>query len=630
MRNAQRTPANNAPARQFICKNGASGLVCTAVQQAVQSRHSDDVDSQNIVKSNNTSTPTIAEGPIGHKKLYFTDEDDKVVIMHGMNIMQKVAPYYFPSFYQPNPSGPGTIGESWGQFWKDNGFNIARVGISWAGVEPSAGNYDDSYILKIRDIVRMFAKYGVFCSLDFHQDGWCGEVPGMGDVPGSTSGSFGGNTYPVWAANYYLAGVSQPNTSFFPFNVYESAALRTVWDNFWHNVPAFADDSQTIQDTVGVQDRYINMAKYVATFFKDECNLLAYESGNEQNMDIQTWELLGSPGFLDVVFGEYPLSILLQNTLTGPYPPFSRPIPPSPPYISDFWTGLFNDFHERFNTAIHAVDPRHMLSNNLSFTETLIAGGAIPNRPKPGNENVILSKSSYGLLDTSLTTPDESQRSYGIGIAIAENNNMAFLATEFGGPLDLVDQVPGIVSYFASKLVSWCYWEFAQGFGNIQEDAAILINTDLPAIPSNIRYNLSDQFTEPYPRVIAGTPLSYSYDPNTQVFNFEYTTDRVVGCSKFKKCALTEIAVPSRCYPNGYQVQITNGENVSTTNDRLLIKAIDCPNSITIIITPRITNAPTTANKPKFKSRNAQPETESIDSYIARTIAAYQARIGKF
>ncbi len=140
--------------------------------------------------------PTTLLPPIGHVSNTFVDLTGRTVILHGANIMNKNPPFYFQSFYQSDGNG-STIGEDWAKFYAANGFNVARVGISWAGVEPSPGVYNDAYILNIRDMVRMFAKYGVYCILDFHQDAWTGAP-----ISGLTPNTFGGDGFPAWTANY--------------------------------------------------------------------------------------------------------------------------------------------------------------------------------------------------------------------------------------------------------------------------------------------------------------------------------------------------------------------------------------------------------------------------------------------
>jgi len=69
--------------------------------------------------------------------------------------------------------------------WKDFeklrevGVNVLRLGIIWAGWEPTRGAYNISYIQVLRDIVLEASQYGIYTVLDMHQDlfsdSFCGE-----------------------------------------------------------------------------------------------------------------------------------------------------------------------------------------------------------------------------------------------------------------------------------------------------------------------------------------------------------------------------------------------------------------------------------------------------------------------
>lgn len=83
-------------------------------------------------------------------------------------------------------------------FLVENGFNVVRLYVSWQGVEPTKGQYNQTY-LNVRwttaiilfcsyivtmfqvlsDIVDMLGSAGIYTILDCHQDVWspkfCGE-----------------------------------------------------------------------------------------------------------------------------------------------------------------------------------------------------------------------------------------------------------------------------------------------------------------------------------------------------------------------------------------------------------------------------------------------------------------------
>ncbi len=662
--------------------------------------------------------------PISHTSNIFVDATGRTVILHGANIMNKSAPYYYPSFYSSDGNG-STLGEDWAKFFADNGFNVARVGIFWEAVEPTPGVYDDSYILKIRDMTRMFAKYGVLVILDFHQDGWSDQnIPGL--LPNN---NFGGEGFPAWASNYNLNGVAQPNnTDGYPFNLFSSPALRTVWDNFWHNVPA-------TPDKMGVQDRYINMRVHVATLFKDEINLLYYGSISEPSVDIQTWTSLGQPGLLDWVSNStlYPPNILSQNS------------------NSKFFKTLFYNFHEKLNAAIRKVDGNHMIGNERTFYE--VAGDHIPVVPKPSDKNIVLARSSYHTEDA----PPQSASDYLQSPLIAKNNNMGFMAQEWGSSGEgdgTFNGYPPVMRFFDTNKISWLFWDFSQYpmtfpvqdqtfdasnsvatwnnlispstiawsstvgnpggsmsvsftsdppnqpngvqiaqnfnagdlsaagrmismdvmvttnsvdacgqpnpcfstymilvtnngpnfdfvpqlqgsliadgqwhhfsgpilpdgssplndvrqltlafFGtpagseqvyvdNIQITGdplqpigleAIFDNTTIPPTGNNVNNPVVNIITEPYPRVIAGTPLNYGYDPASNTMTLSYSKNGANG-SEVPFIFPTEIAVPVRNYPLGYNAKVTGGFVISPANSPQLLM-IRNPNASTVSVT---------------------------------------------
>jgi endoglycosylceramidase len=57
--------------------------------------------------------------------------------------------------------------------------NVIRLHVAWEGVEPAKGQYNYTYIKKLRDIAEMASKYDITVLLDAHQDlfskKFCGE-----------------------------------------------------------------------------------------------------------------------------------------------------------------------------------------------------------------------------------------------------------------------------------------------------------------------------------------------------------------------------------------------------------------------------------------------------------------------
>src|SRR5438270_4814047 len=183
--------------------------------------------------------------PIGHVGRWMTDTDGRVVVLHGLNQVFKVAPY--------TPSADG-FGDDDAAFLQANGFNAMRVGVIWAAVEPQPGVYDDAYLDSIAQTVQTLAAHGIVSLLDFHQDLYNEEFQGEGA--------------PAWAVH----NVGLPNPSLgFPWNYFGNPAADHACDAFWTNVKIGG---------VGLQQHYANAWAHVAARFRGTANVLGYEVMN--------------------------------------------------------------------------------------------------------------------------------------------------------------------------------------------------------------------------------------------------------------------------------------------------------------------------------------------------------------
>ncbi len=99
--------------------------------------------------------------PLGHAGRWITDAKGRAVVIHGINMVYKLPPYY--------PSAVG-FGADDAAFLKSIGFNAVRVGVLWQAVEPKPGVYDDGYLRQIASTVATLARFGIVSLLDFHQD----------------------------------------------------------------------------------------------------------------------------------------------------------------------------------------------------------------------------------------------------------------------------------------------------------------------------------------------------------------------------------------------------------------------------------------------------------------------------
>jgi endoglycosylceramidase len=202
--------------------------------------------------------------PIAHTGRWLTDTSGRVLIVHGFNMVYKVAPYY--------PAAAG-FGAPDAALLQHLGFNVVRVGVVWKAVEPNPGVYDDRYLAQIKATVRALAGKGVYSLLDFHQDLYNERFQGEGA--------------PDWAVQ---DGALQNPSDGFPLNYVENPALQHALDQFWANAPG--------PGGVGLQDRYAAAWRHVAQMFRGVPAVLGYELLNEPAAGTEFSTCLGGcPGF---------------------------------------------------------------------------------------------------------------------------------------------------------------------------------------------------------------------------------------------------------------------------------------------------------------------------------------------
>lgn len=189
----------------------------------------------------------------------FVNESGREVILHGVNVLCREAAlgHFYPGFEDAFP------------FFERMGFNLLRFGIFWHGVEPQPGVYDEEYLKKVKEIVELAGRYGIYIILDMHQDLFAQKY-----IDGA----------PDWAC--LDEGLPHPENCTMWYNAYlESEAIIRAADNFWANAPA--------EDGVGLLDHYSAMWEKIAQVFADCPNIIGFEPMNEPFMGSIAREAFG-------------------------------------------------------------------------------------------------------------------------------------------------------------------------------------------------------------------------------------------------------------------------------------------------------------------------------------------------
>ncbi|MCX2929859.1 cellulase family glycosylhydrolase [Mycobacterium sp. CVI_P3] len=452
------------------------------------------------------AAPTGSLPPLSNVGTWVTTSDGQVVILHGFNEVYKLAPY--------EPSASGFNAED-AQFLADNGFNVVRLGVIWAAVEPQPGVIDTDYLDSIQQTVQTLADHGIYTIIDMHQDLY--------------STTFYGEGAPEWASD----GGGRPNKNAgFPGNYYVNAAMNHAWDAFWGNADA--------PNGIGLQDNYALTWEHVANYFSGNSDVIGYDIMNEP-----------FPG------SNYPVALLGG---------------------SFFATQQLTPMYQQVAAAIRAVDPTtplYLEPPNPAVTEVpTLLGLPVALLGRITDPYTVLAFHNYcgpigGVLCTKIANTLAVQaRNY------SKRHNVPAVMNEFGATSD-VSVLTKEMSSADRYLMGWAEWAYT-GVGDITgspDEEGLVYDPALPPVGDNVNTSNLLTLAAPYPQVVSGTPNAWSFSDGT--FEFGYSTMKVDGSGAFAAGSLSTISVPVVEYPDGYAVTVTGGHVVSLPNAAQLVIASD-------------------------------------------------------
>lgn len=455
--------------------------------------------------------------PVVNSGTWLTNSQGQVVILHGVNEVYKLAPY------DPSVSG---FDDDDAEFLAENGFNVVRLGIIWAAVEPEPGVIDTAYLSSIEKTVQLLADRGIYTILDMHQDLY--------------STTFYGEGAPEWAS--YTGGHPNPDAGF-PGGYYLNPAQQHAWDAFWDNAEA--------PNGIGLQDNYALAWEHVASHFSGNTAVIGYDIMNEP----------------------FPGSSWLSTLLGGTF----------------FGEQQLAPMYNQVAAAIRAVDPTTALyiePGNPAVSEIPAILGLPLSLGVVDDPNVVLAFHDYcGPVDGGLCTfiagaLATQARNYSV------RHDIPAVMNEFGATSDtsqLTDQMSAADRYF----MSWAVWAYT-GKGDITgspDVEALVYDPASPPVGVNVNSGNMAILTAPYPQLISGTPMVWSTADGT--LRFSYSTTAVDGSGSFGAGAPTVISAPAAAYPNGYHVSVTGGRVVSAPDaPRLVIESMPGATTIEVVVTP--------------------------------------------
>jgi endoglycosylceramidase len=421
--------------------------------------------------------------PVEDGTYFIRDDSGRVLILRGMNIM---------SSSKGHPERlPTLTEEDVERYARQWGFNVVRYLIFWDAVEPSPREYGTEYFDKTEERLDWFANHGVYVILDMHQDVYaqrfcCDGAPEWAIEDDGLP--FQQN--PIWSLNYF------------------APAVMAAFDNFFD-----------YQGEHGhLQDHFADAWAEVVERFKDHPAVLGYDILNEP-----------SPG-----------SVYKGSDIT---------ITPPDGEAAEFDRTLFTEFYVRMIDAIRSVD-----EDGWIFYEPRVAAPANGQPsfiqkledPRDGAPRIAygphLYSVSFEFNQEYSPSTDDTLASWEANRNIeTEAQQAPLLLGEWGFDpawpgadlfrrelLEMSDRMMLGWTYWSYDPWGWGIWESDQD-GNFVEE----------------RESAGD-LVRPYPQRVAGIPRSFSYDPDTRVFDLAFDPSPSATLP-------TEIYVPaSRHYAGGW------------------------------------------------------------------------------
>jgi endoglycosylceramidase len=498
---------------------------------------------------------SVVQGPLDAKGgPYLTDADGRVVILHGVNAVYKRAPYELYA----DPGKPWNFTRADAARMAALGFNVVRLGIIWQGIEPGTlgpnspqvctpGSPGDphqfdaqvasAYLARVARTVDLLGRYHIYTLLDMHEDVFSSE--------------FGGEGAPPWA----VCTGSEP-IKILPgrwSNTYNDPGLINAVHHFWLN------------DVVGdLQGEYIRSWKAAASYFADNPWVVGFDPINE-------------PFTKTLQSGTPEVAARLECLYTGTSDPGRSIIdgsvlrcPPDDPTVGliDMFRRVAPDKLVFFEPDIYATQDRPndigpMDYSGLVFNFHDYCGLRSGVTGNPTDLNACSAQELHTMQRRSEERPDIA--------SVHQPEGPAWFMSEFGATTSepLMQRLTDIADELQ---LGWTYWQWKYYDDPTGSSAEALVEADGALSPT------ATALSRAYPQAVAGTPISYSYDPDHGEFHLLYVPDDRID-------APTVIFVPTAAaYAAGYQVQVVGGQVQSAPGADHLVVAAD-PGSTLVSVT---------------------------------------------
>jgi len=442
-------------------------------------------------------------------------------LFHGTNVIYKTAPFH-PSRGDSNAKH-SFVSEDM-ELLASMGYNTIRLGATWAGTEPTEGEYNETFLGVVADIVAEAGqRYGIYSLLDHHQDAYSTAVCGTG-FPSWTVADTGDRLLYKLLGKQRVGFPAPLNESFEKLDY--SAELAPGEPNVsactgfnGYNWPMFHFTFQTAlsyeeiyQNIKNKRDKFAAYWGHVARRFANSTYVLGYELMNEP--------FSGDPY-------RYPLNLI--------------------PGMADH--NRFQKLYDQLNGAIRAEDPDRMIFfQSVTWEVVLPVGERFGFDHVPGGVE-FANRSVLSFHNSVFHTPDDvyyqwrrdEAKRLGCAYMVTENGN--------GRQLDRTDEF----------VAGWMHWDYKL-FGDWTWDNAGIMDSNCQGGAQEcVKRADAKSYVRAYPMAIAGNLRSVAFNATTGVGHFSYAPSA-------STTAPTVLFVPERWYYQEGYVLIVEPHQMATWN----------------------------------------------------------------
>ena len=386
------------------------------------------------------------------------DAHGRVVLLRGVNSVRKEAPFI-------SPLAPGWLGPLEREHLRASGFNVVRLGVTFAALVPEPGRIDEEYLARVVEVVDQLSADGFWIQLDFHQDvfhqmpAWATPADAweLSDEPPELLAFLG------WAAGYL-----------------SPRSLRQ-WDSFLAGEPHV--DGRSVAEVLG------EAAGALAAAVADRPHVIGIELLNEP---------FSGSGVMRCIFDGCPD---LERLLTERYEEMVAPIRDAAPGMP-IWL-------EPFAPTAYVAQPTMPTPRIAPTPEGPQLGLAwhLYCHATDGGRVEQVDPATAGFCRLRM------DNGFAAGRRLAESLGGPRILNEFGASANPLD-VTLATRLADEQFVSWIHWHGAEARS---------------ATDSVLPDEVESQLVRPYPQATAGTPGELRYDPASGDFSYTFTPDPAIA-----------------------------------------------------------------------------------------------------